>query len=64
MDREQSIFCISNISKEPQNLVTSDINLIDNQTWIDLLDESKSNQISDSIIIRPYQTLWITNTFS
>jgi sucrose phosphorylase len=64
MDREQSIFCISNISKEIQTLVTSDINLIDNQTWIDLLDESESNQITDSITMRPYQTLWITNTFS
>jgi sucrose phosphorylase len=63
MDREQSIFCISNISKEIQTLVTSDINLIDNQTWIDLLDESESNQIADSITMRPYQTLWITNTF-
>jgi len=64
MDREQSIFCISNISNETQKLVTSDINLIDNQTWIDLLDQSEFNQITDSITMRPYQTLWITNTFS
>ena len=64
MDREQSIFCISNISNETQKLITSDINLIDNQTWIDLLDQSEFNQITDSITMRPYQTLWITNMFS
>lgn len=61
MDRQQSIFCVSNISDQVQILNLSDINLIDNENWIDLISGMRCNQKMQSIDMQPYQTLWITN---
>ena len=61
MDRQQSIFCVSNISDQVQTLNLSDINLIDNETWHDLISGISCNQKMQSIEMDPYQTVWITN---
>lgn len=61
LNREQSIFSISNISAEPQQLTLSDINLIDNETWYDLISGDSFSDAEPVITIVPYQTLWITN---
>ena len=61
MDRQQSIFCVSNISDQVQTLNLSDINLIDNENWHDLISGISCNQKMQSIEMEPYQTVWITN---
>ena len=61
IDRQQSIFCVSNISDATQKLNLSDINLIDNENWTDLVSGLSCNQKMQSIEMQPYQTLWITN---
>ena len=61
MDRQQSIFCVSNISDQIQTLNLSDINLIDNENWHDLISGISCNQKMQSIEMQPYQTVWITN---
>jgi sucrose phosphorylase len=61
IDRQQSIFCVSNISDSVQSLNLSDINLIDNENWTDLISGLSCNQRMQSIEMQPYQTLWITN---
>jgi sucrose phosphorylase len=61
IDRQQSIFCVSNISDSVQSLNLSDINLIDNENWTDLISQLSCNQKMQSIQMQPYQTLWITN---
>ena len=61
IDRQQSIFCVSNISDSVQSLNLSDINLIDNENWTDLISDLSCNQRMQSIQMQPYQTLWITN---
>ena len=63
MDREQSIFCISNITNLPQTLNLSDINLIDNQSWLDIITGDLCIADNQSVSMEPYQTLWITNQF-
>lgn len=63
MDREQSIFCISNITNLPQTLNLSDINLIDNQSWLDIITGDLCIGDNQSVSMEPYQTLWITNQF-
>ena len=63
MDREQSIFCISNITNLPQTLNLSDINLIDNQSWLDIITGDLCIVDNQSVSMKPYQTLWITNQF-
>ena len=62
MDRRQSIFCIFNVSDQPQPLLLSDLNLIVTDSWYDLISEETYDESKDSITLAPYQTLWITNT--
>ncbi len=61
INREQSIFCISNISDQIQRLNLSDINLIDNESWVDLISGLTCNTPTQTIDMLPYQTLWISN---
>lgn len=61
LDRRQSIFAISNITKKQQELTLSTINLIDNQPWYDLLSGEEINTTVPILHFEPYQSRWITN---
>ena len=61
MDREQSIFCIHNISDQPRNLTLSDINLIETEQWADLIGGESFDGVEQSVLLQPYQSLWISN---
>ncbi len=61
MDRRQSIFAISNISYEPQEIFLSDINLIGTDLWFDLITDSEVALSEQSKVLKPYQTLWLSN---
>ena len=61
MDREQSIFCVHNVSDTPQPLLLSDINLIDTEHWSDLLSGTRYDSVDQAITLAPYQSVWITN---
>ncbi len=59
--RDQSIFCIHNLSDCTQELLLSDINLICIDPWCDLLSGHIIEDIRDRFILQPYQCAWITN---
>ncbi|MEM1113694.1 MAG: sugar phosphorylase [Pseudomonadota bacterium] len=61
IDRDQSIFCLSNVSDQPQAVTMSDINLIDNQEWWDLISRRRFAESDAELHLAPYQTVWITN---
>lgn len=61
IDRRQSIFCIYNISTEPQSLLLADLNLITTDTWHDLISGEHYDEHSDYVSLAPYQMLWISN---
>ena len=61
MDREQSIFCVSNVSDQTQPLDLSDLNLIDTEHWYDLVSGDQFDEENHLINLAPYQTVWITN---
>lgn len=61
LDRQQSLFCISNISDKGQTLMLADINLIDNEQWHDLISVQPCSG-GNGIEMEPYQTVWITNS--
>ncbi len=61
MDRRQSIFCISNITDQPQPLNLLDINLIDDHGWGDLISGERYSSRDQQLLLQPYQTLWITS---
>mgnify|MGYP001194966982 CR=1 FL=1 len=61
IDRSQSIFCISNLTKFKKKFSLHDINLISTNKWVDILNNKKINKIDIEIDLLPYQSLWITN---
>ncbi len=61
IDRKQSIFCLSNITDEEQKIRLSDINLIENSLWYDLIAEKSINQATEFLSLAPYQTMWVSN---
>lgn len=61
MDRSQSIFCVYNISDEPQNVRLSDMNLIGTDKWFDLISGETVSMEDLEYQIAPYQPLWISN---
>lgn len=62
LDRSQSIFCINNISDLPQSIRLSDLNLIGTDTWYDLISRQTLCLEDLECHLRPYQTMWISNT--
>lgn len=63
MDRQQSIFCISNVTDKNSTVTLSDINLIGTDHWIDLITGDDINVADVVLKLRPYQTVWISNQF-
>ena len=61
ISRDQSIFCISNISSHYQSLNLREINLINTDEWRDLISDRYYANISESLKLKPYQVLWISN---
>lgn len=61
MDRMQSIFCISNVSKKEQRIRLSDINLIGTDDWVDLLSKRPIGNELEDLVLGPYESAWISN---
>lgn len=59
--RDQSIFCIHNISDQTQQIALSDINLIGTDHWQDLISGMTIDDLSGSITLKPYQSVWLSN---
>lgn len=60
-DRSQSIFCIHNMTNQVQPLRLADLNLIAFDVWQDALSGTVFDNLTETIEVQPYQSLWITN---
>ncbi|MGI2168941.1 sugar phosphorylase [Shewanella sp. MF05960] len=60
-NRKQSIFCISNVSDQVTDLPINELNLVISEYWIDLLSGIQIEDITKTIQLQPYQTVWISN---
>tara|TARA_R110000744_G_scaffold117745_1_gene220123 strand:- start:17459 stop:19204 length:1746 start_codon:yes stop_codon:yes gene_type:complete len=60
-NRKQSIFCVSNISDKPTALPLSELNLVVTQTWVELISGEQISELTQEIMLSPYQTMWISN---
>ncbi len=60
-DRKQSIFAITNLCARDQTIDLSAINLIDTDSWYDLLTKQPIQSIEKDLKMAPYQSVWITN---
>lgn len=61
IDREQSIFSIHNLTPREQTLKLQDINLIETESWFDLIGNRSLVERKGKITLSPYQSVWITN---
>ena len=61
MDRRQSIFCLNNVTSQPQAVNLSDINLIETMRWRDLISGMAIHSHRGSLALAPYQSLWLAN---
>jgi sucrose phosphorylase len=59
--REQSIFCIHNITDAPIEFSLTSVNLIDTQKWVDLFTNEFFDDLTASVSLSPYRCLWLTN---
>ena len=59
--RKQSIFSIYNVTSKSVKLSLQKINLIETEKWIDLNSGEALKDIDDDILLKPYQSLWISN---
>ncbi|SDF04167.1 sucrose phosphorylase [Salipiger thiooxidans] len=59
LDRAQSIFALHNVSGETVEIPAGELNLIADETWVDLL--SGEEIASGAVEMAPYQCRWITN---
>ncbi|MEM8641875.1 MAG: sugar phosphorylase [Cyanobacteria bacterium P01_G01_bin.54] len=63
MTRDQSIFCLHNLSDRPQQLPLSNLNLVEIDDWYDLISDQTVTDIYGKLELRPYQCVWLTNKF-
>jgi len=61
LDRDQSIFALHNVSDAEVGIDPMAMNLIDGETWIDLLSGEEIDPSGPPIHFAPYQCRWITN---
>ena len=60
-DREQSIFCINNITDTDQEVLLSSLNLVLTDTWYDLISGTAIEEGQTSLNLSAYQSVWLTN---
>lgn len=61
INRDQSIFCLSNITNTSQTINLADINLISTDDWSDLISGREYSELNQQLQLQPYQTVWISN---
>lgn len=59
--RDQSIFAISNITDQPQQLILAHINLTVMDDWVDLITGDRITEEQTELTLQPYQTVWLSN---
>ena len=60
-DKRQSIFSVTNVSSKNIEFNPNKLNLIKNEKWRDLLDPKTKINVKQKIILKPFETLWISN---
>lgn len=59
--RDQSIFCLHNVTDKEVRIPISAINLISLDSWFDLISREDFSDIRQDVVLKPYQFVWLTN---
>lgn len=60
-DRQQNIFCISNLDNQATLIPLSAINLVCTDQWRDLISNTNLDTEAETLSLAPYQTCWLSN---
>ena len=60
-DKTQSIFNLTNVTSKSIKFNLSNINLIEDENWSDLIGNKNNINTNEVIEFEPFQTLWLTN---
>lgn len=60
-DRQQSIFCLYNVTDHAVSIPLSSLNLISLDTWVDIVGGIEYDSIRQDVELQPYQYVWLTN---
>jgi len=63
LKRDQSIFCLNNITCKSREVLLSSLNLVITERWMDLVSGKELEQDQACLVLAPYQTVWLTNKF-
>jgi len=63
MSRDQSIFCVHNLSDRSHTLRLFELNLICTDPWCDLISGQMIDDHYKQVTLKPYQSWWLTNKF-
>tara|TARA_R110001632_G_scaffold1368_3_gene5482 strand:+ start:35969 stop:37729 length:1761 start_codon:yes stop_codon:yes gene_type:complete len=61
LDRRQSLFAVYNMTDQPQHFNLSELNLIANDDWTDLVSEQVYEDRLGKVTLMPYQFVWLAN---
>lgn len=61
MNREQSIFCLHNVSDQPQTVPLLAINIGESDELHDLLSDMVLHDLKGDLDLAPYQCVWLTD---
>ena len=61
MERDQSIFCLHNVSNKHVPIPLPSLNLIASESWTDLASGHQYSELDSIIEFAPYQFVWLTN---
>lgn len=59
--RDQSIFCLHNVSNKRVSTSLSSLNLIASDCWTDLISGHQYDELDSMIEFAPYQFVWLSN---
>lgn len=59
--RDQSIFCLHNVTDREVHIPISSVNLISLDNWVDLISGYDYTDIRQDVTLKPYQFMWLTN---
>lgn len=61
LDRMSQVFCLHNITNEPQHIQMTSVNIVATDEWIDLISGEEIDPSDSELHFAPYQCIWLAN---
>ena len=61
LKRDQSIFCLHNVTDQTIEIPLNSVNLVGTDGWLDLISGDSVDAQKQMLSLSPYQTIWLSN---